>query len=120
MLIKRFPLWAAVCLVLAFGIRAQAQSVTSGDVTGTITDPTGAAIPGAFVTLTNTGTNTSQATNTNADGSYRFAFIAPGTYRVRATAGGFQAQERTGIVVTAGQPVTANMQLAVAASSETV
>lgn len=113
-------LFAAFCLTLVFAFQTQPQSITSGDVTGTVTDPTGAAIAGASVTLINVNTNASQQTTTNADGSYRFAFAAPGSYRVRATANGFQAQERTGIIVTAGQPVTANMQLAVAASSQTV
>src|SRR5277367_309594 len=46
------------------------QSIISGDITGTVTDPTGAVIPSASVTATNIGTNVSVKTVTNGDGSY--------------------------------------------------
>ena len=51
---------------------------------------------------------------TNTDGSYRFAFVTPGTYRVTVTASGFQSQTQAGMIVSAGQPTTVNIQLAVA------
>ena len=113
-------LFAAACLIGSFSLRTHAQSIISGDITGTITDPSGASIQGATVTLTSVNTNASQKTTTNAEGSYRFAFISPGTYRVNVSAPGFQNQERAGIVVTAGQPTAVSMQLAVAGASETV
>ncbi|HKD07035.1 MAG TPA: carboxypeptidase regulatory-like domain-containing protein [Bryobacteraceae bacterium] len=100
--------------------QSRAQSLTSGDITGTITDQTGAAIPNASVTVTNTGTNTSQKTTAGANGTYRFAFIPSGSYSLSVSAGGFQTQERRGIAVTAGQPTSVNVQLSVAQAAQTV
>jgi len=115
-----WAIFMSLCLLTVSGNQSVAQSITSGDVTGTVTDPSGAAIPGSDVTLTNTSTGTSQKVTTNADGSYRFAFVAPGTYRVVATASGFQNQQRPGVIVTAGQPSTVNVQLTVAGATQTV
>src|SRR5580704_13185793 len=115
-----WAVFAIFCLLIALGEQSLAQSITSGDVTGTVTDPSGAAIPGSDVILTNTSTGASQKVTTNADGSYRFAFVAPGAYRVVATSSGFQSQQRPGVIVTAGQPATVNIQLAVAGATQTV
>ena len=117
---KPLLLSATLCLLLTLGIRSQAQSIISGDVTGTITDPSGAAIPDASVTLTNINTNATQSTTTNAQGSYRFAFVPPGAYKVDVSATGFQRQENPRVIVTAGQPTTASVQLAVAGGTQTV
>lgn len=107
-------------LLAALSTLAPAQSITSGDVTGIITDPSGAVVPGATVTLTNINTNVSNKTTTNADGDYRFAFVLPGSYKVDVTASGFQSQEHPGVVVVAGQPSTVNVQLTVASATQTV
>ena len=66
---------------LAFMPASNGQSITSGDVTGTITDPSSAAVPNASITLTSLNTNAQQKATTNAEGSYRFAFVSPGTSR---------------------------------------
>jgi Carboxypeptidase regulatory-like domain/TonB dependent receptor len=108
------------CLSVLVSPYSRAQSITSGDVTGTVTDPTGAAVPNAKITLTNTNTNVSQNASTSIQGTYRFAFVAPGTYSVTVNATGFQVQQRTGVVVTAGQPTAADIQLQIAAASQTV
>ncbi len=110
----------AACLGVTLVTQGAAQSITSGDITGTVTDPTQAGVPGAAVTLTNTATNATQSTVTNAQGSYRFALLSPGTYNVTVRMQGFQTQRITGIKVSAGEPVTANVQLALAKSSQTV
>ena len=120
MLRNSLLLVTAVCLIAAFSVQLPAQSIISGSVTGTVTDPSGATVPGAAVTLTNVSTNASQETTTNAEGSYRFAFVPPGTYEIKVNAGGFQNQARSGVVVNAGQPTTVSMQLALAGASQTV
>lgn len=120
MLRKSFFVFLGICLLSTLNIPLAAQSVTSGDVTGLVTDATGAAIPGASVNLTNVSTNTSQTTTANAAGSYRFAFVPSGTYKVTVTAHGFQSQTSTGVVVNAGQPTAVNVQLQVAGSTQVV
>jgi Carboxypeptidase regulatory-like domain len=109
-----------LAVLIAFSSQSHAQSITSGNVEGIVTDPTGAVVPGATVILTNIGTNVSQQATANSDGSYRFAFILPGTYKVNVSASGFQNQERPGVVVIAGQPTAVNVQLTIAGASQTV
>src|ERR1700733_6684879 len=106
-----FNLFAIACLSVAILPVASAQSITSGDITGTVTNPSGALTPQATVTLTNVNTNASQSTTTSQQGTYRFAFLPSGTYNVTVKATGFQSQHMTGIVVTAGQPTIADAKL---------
>ena len=107
-------------IILACALQLAAQSITSGDVTGIVTDPGHAAIPNASVTLKNVDTNLQQTTTTNEQGTYRFAFVQPGTYNVSVSASGFGAQEHGGVIVTPGQPSTANFQLPLAGVSTTI
>ena len=69
--------------------RRLAQSLITGALTGTVTDPSGAVIPGASVLLKNAGTGASQERTTDAQGWYRFALLAPGSYTVTANAANF-------------------------------
>lgn len=116
-LIKTLLLLSALT---GFTVQSPSQSITSGSVEGTITDQSGAALPGARVTLANLNTNTSQRTITGGDGRYRFSFVTPGTYRLTVSASAFQTSERGGIVVAAGQPIAADFQMQVAGSTQTV
>jgi hypothetical protein len=109
----------AALLSAVFAIPAAAQSLVSGDVTGIVTDPSGAIIPNVTVTLKNNGTGQTQTSTTNASGVYRFSLVAPGAYTVTVNAPGFQNAERT-VNVAVGQATTNNVQLAVAGSSQTV
>jgi hypothetical protein len=110
----------SVCLSVTLVTSGLAQSITSGDITGTITDSSGGRVPNAKVTLTNMNTNASQSASTTQDGTYRFAFLPQGRYSVNVTASGFQPQQLTGIIVTAGQPTTADIKLQVAGANQTV
>src|SRR5258707_13280972 len=89
-------------MILACSGVAWSQSV-QGVITGTITDPTGAVVPGATVTITNAGTNISQSTTTGSDGSYRFSLVPPGTYTLEIKAANFAGVRASGIVVEASQ-----------------
>ena len=80
--------WRSLCAGF-FARFAQAQ-LTNGDVIGTVTDTTGAVIPGAKVTLTNTGTNIAGSTTTNGTGDYTFNLLNPGQYTVTIEANGFK------------------------------
>jgi Carboxypeptidase regulatory-like domain len=110
---------ALVLAVGAFPRFAWAQSLTTGDIAGTIEDPSGAALPNATVTLTNQNTGATETTNTNATGAYRFALLNPGSYTVSATASGFQLANQS-VTVAVGQAAMANLRLQVAGAAQTV
>lgn len=114
-------MFAALVVLLAgiFSISAAGQSLVSGDITGIITDPSGAVVPNATVTLKNSATGQTPSVTTNSAGIYRFSLLPPGNYTVSASASGFQNIERPANVVV-GQATTVNLQLPVGSSSQTV
>src|SRR6266403_4686768 len=116
---RTFLVLFAAFLVLAAGGVAWSQTV-QGVITGTITDPTGAVVPGATVTITNVGTNISQTTTTGSDGSYRFSLVPPGTYTIEVKAANFGGVRVSGIVVEASQTIAINRQLELAKTSQLV
>ena len=111
-------LFAAFLVLAASGV-AWSQTV-QGVITGTITDPTGAVVPGATVTITNVGTNISQTTTTGSDGFYRFPLVPPGTYTLEVKAANFGGVRVSGIVVEASQTIAINRQLELAKTSQLV
>src|SRR2546423_3859010 len=98
---------------------AWSQTV-QGVITGTVTDPTGAAVPNATVTITNAGTNVTQTAKTGPDGSYRFSLVPPGTYTVDVKAENFAEVRTSGIVVPASQTVPFDVKLEIAKSQQTI
>jgi hypothetical protein len=112
-----FFLTAIIAAFLVIG--AAAQSLVSGDITGVVSDPSGAVIPKATVTLKNAGTGHTQTTETNPSGVYRFSLVSPGPYTVTVNASGFQNAERN-VTVAVGQSTSMNMKLEVGTSSQTV
>lgn len=110
----------ALVVSLICATQAFAQSITSGDVTGTVTDPTGAVVPNANLTLTNDATNIAKQATSSGDGTYRFAFVEPGTYTLDVKASGFRDQQTKGVIVVAGQPTAENVQMTLASGATTV
>ena len=108
-------------LVTLAGIPAQlrAQSITSGDVVGLVTDPSGAVLSNANVTLKSQENGSTQTQSTNSRGFYRFSLLTPGRYTVSVTATGFQQANATA-VVTIGQTATVNMALTLGEATSTV
>src|SRR5438874_12992610 len=94
---------AVVVLGLALSFTAVAQSTVTGGISGKVTDPQGAIVPNASITVTNIGTNKSVTVTATDDGSYRVPNLPPGTYRVDVTAGNFAASKAENIVVEVGQ-----------------
>ena len=98
---------------------ALAQSLLTGDIAGTVTDPTGAAIPQASVTLTSLDTGATRIETTNAAGNYRFTLLKPGHFKVAVTVSGFEKTENT-LEVAVGQVATSDFKLEVGRSTMTV
>src|SRR5690349_6990230 len=96
---RRYGRSLAVLLVLAIFAMAvpvvMAQSTTTGDVTGTVTDPSGAVVPGADVTLKSMTEGTTLTTTTNQTGAYRFPLVKPGQYKVTVSQKGFKSVAQT-------------------------
>jgi len=98
-------------------VQAQQQTAT---LTGRITDPSGGALTGATVQVTNEETNALQSTVTNAQGQYTIPDLNVGTYTVTASKQGFQTSVHTGVTLTIGGTVQADFTLPVGNVSETV
>ena len=81
-----------VVVMVVLGAAALAQQTTA-TVTGTVTDPTGALVPGVTITVTNLATNGVRETKSDETGSYTLPFLPTGEYSVMAVAPGFQTQK---------------------------
>ena len=106
----------AACLCVA-PVHAQA---ISGDLVGTVTDSSGAALPNITVSATNTATNVRYTGATNATGEYRIANLPPGTYEVSTSATGFATATLKGVGIELNRTATANLRLTVGTLSTTV
>src|SRR5688572_12800942 len=91
-----------------------------GTVAGTVTDPNGAVVAGAEVTLTSVATKLTRTTISNGEGLYRFEAVDPGTYSVSVKATGFGEVVKTGVEVQANQTADVTAQLTVGGQVETV
>ena len=102
--IKRFQwgILVAVGMLLLFTQTAAFAQFASGSIGATVTDATGAAIPGAKVVLKNEATGAVRDTVTNGTGYFDFPSILPGSYSVTVSAPGLRTAEQTGIVLTQG------------------
>lgn len=96
-----------------------AQSGT-GDITGTVTDASGAAVAAATVTITNPATGFSRVIQTNEGGIYSAPALNPGLYTVKIEKQGFQSQSRSGIELQVGQAPSINFALAVGNVTEVI
>jgi hypothetical protein len=91
-----------------------------GSLLGTITDPIGAAVPGAKVTATETATAVKQTIATDGRGFYSFQSLPVGRYDVDVTASGFQPLRRTGVVINVDSKVVVDAVLAIGERTDTV
>jgi Carboxypeptidase regulatory-like domain len=109
----------AFAIMLAVPRTGNAQ-VLYGSVVGHVADPSGAAVPGAKVTLTNQDTNIETGATTNSSGDYTISNIVAGTYTLQITQTGFQAYKRTDIPVTINAVSRADVSLTLGAVTQTV
>jgi hypothetical protein len=109
----------AVLCVFALQQASHAQS-TFGTVLGSIKDPSGSLIPGAIVTLTNTGTNAQHSTTTNTNGGYEFVNVEIGNWKLNVEATGFQKTEYQAFDLAARATVRIDIDLKVASQVTSV
>jgi len=113
---------ALVVLALLCGLwasRASAQAVF-GSILGTVTDPQGAAVVGAKITVTDQNKGTTQQTTTNESGNYTVSHLIPDPYTIKVEATGFKGIEQKDIVVSADTGANVDLQVQVGSSSESV
>jgi hypothetical protein len=108
----------AICLFTSGSLFAQSAG-TSG-LTGTVTDPSGSAIPNATVVATNSGNNQARTAKTGGDGVYRFTLLPPGDYRVRFSADGFKVSEIGSVTLNVTETPVLDQKLEVGAQSEQI
>jgi hypothetical protein len=109
----------ALCLVVVLSaVVVQAQE--SAQITGRVTDPTGAVIPNAKVTARNNATGTTSSTVTNSAGLYTLPGLASGTYTLTVTAKGFSTYRASDLVLNVAATLQQNAMMKVGASSQTV
>ena len=110
---------ALLLVVGLFAIGVMAQTTTSGDIAGTVTDPTSAVVSGATVTVTSVETGGVYSTKTSSTGAFRAPSLQPGKYRVSVAQTGFRTVVST-VTVELGAITTADLRLEVGQGSETV
>ena len=110
----------ALCLLLFSGM-GNAQGVgASGDITGVVTDPSGAVLANATITATDAAKGIRRSVTTNANGAYHIVDLAPSNYDVGVAAGGFQTSIQKGVVVNVGQTVILDFHLKISTSAQEV
>src|SRR6266571_2662284 len=107
-------------LLVCLSATAWAQSTSTGTVVGQVTDPQGAVVPGADVTLLDVATNTPRKTITNETGRYTFTNVPPGIYDLSVSKTGFKSAKVQGQKVAVTLTLTIDITLEVGAVSETV
>jgi hypothetical protein len=115
-----WSLAAALCCALLCAAPVGAQTVTTGNITGTVTDAQGGVLPGATVTAVHTDTGTNYEAVTGADGRYSILNVRVGAFTVSVTMSGFKDQKQEKVQVQLGAEQTADFKLQLSSVSETV
>ena len=108
-----------VWLLLAAVPTVYGQTMTTGDIVGTVTDSTGAVVPNARVTAVLVGTNETHSASANASGEYRFSLLQPGDYMVKGEATGLKSKTEK-FTLLAGQETAINLTLTVQGTQEVI
>ena len=107
-------------LIAAFAAMGASAQLSTASLSGSVTDPTGAVVPHASITLTQTDTNFVRNTVSKEDGSYHEEFLPIGPYKVTVTAPGFKTLTRSGVVLSVMQNATLDLTLELGGENQTV
>ena len=113
----RFPVLIIATLALSFSVSA--QGLSAGTISGVVVDPNNAVVPNATVTLFNSVTGYSRATNTDKDGAFRFDNVPPNPYELYASAAGFTSVRQT-LEVRSAVPMTVKIPMVVGSTTAVV
>ena len=111
---------AAIVLSVLGGASLAHAQLTTADITGTVTDSTGAVVPNATVTLKSLATNQSRVATTDVSGNYTFALLQPGHYSITVSNAGFKASTVADLGVEAGDRARSDLKLQLGNINETV
>lgn len=117
---KELRILAIVAMALLLIRPGWGQAGTTGTILGTVTDTSGAVVPGASVEVTNVATNATNRVTTTATGDYTLANLVPGTYKVSAQMNGFSTVVTHDIVLAVAQNARIDLRLKPGAANETV
>ncbi len=117
--IRRIIFLLLPVIVVTWALRTNAQAVF-GSIVGTVTDPTGAVIPHATVTVTDVDKGVSQTVETNGSGNFTVSRLIPDTYVVKAMSNGFRAAQSSNIALFANQTQQVNLKLQPGTAAQTV
>src|SRR5690242_3383204 len=117
--LKSFSFIASLFALLLSLVPALGQEIT-GNIGGTVTDPTGAVVPNATVTAINTGTGLSRTTNTTSTGAFNLNALQVGNYLLRVEGPGFKRYETTGIRLDVNDRLNFDVKLEVGALDQRV
>ena len=114
------PVCFVVFAMLCLGFAGAAYAQQNSEITGIVTDQTGAVISGAQVTLTDTARGTTVTSTSNDAGYYVFAGLNPSTYDLKTVAKGFQTAVANGLVLNVSQTLRSDVKMQVGAEATTV
>src|SRR5580693_5526716 len=118
---SKLILAGVIVLILPwFSVKAFAQGETTSAIVGQVSDASGAAVPGATVTIHDTGTGLQRTATTDDSGRFNFPQLKPGTYQVRVEAQGFGPQQNDAVTAALGQKQTADFILEIAQARENI
>jgi hypothetical protein len=119
-MLRRIPVLIAQLLLFSFASTGSFAQITTGTVTGTVSDQTGAVLPGVSLKLVNVGTGETQTQTTGTAGEYRFTYLPVGQYTLRAELKGFATAERKDIKISVNETGRQDFELKTGQANETV
>ncbi|MCP5113857.1 MAG: carboxypeptidase regulatory-like domain-containing protein, partial [bacterium] len=110
----------ALPLLASALVSTASAQLSTGTITGIVTDPSQAVLPGAAVELTSVETGVTTTAEANASGEYTIPLLQPGTYQLTAVQSGFRTYQRGGVVVESGRTIRIDIALEIGQVTETV